>query len=59
MFHNYGTGENTTDATEQKGDRWYIKMGFAGYNSRANNLDGYASKVRAEAAITRYENKGK
>lgn len=35
--------------------RWYIKMWFAGYNSRANNGIGYASKGAAEAACLNYQ----
>lgn len=58
MFHNYMTHKNEADATEEKGGRWYIKMGFAGFNSAANNWDGYATQAGAEAAIRRYESKG-
>lgn len=34
--------------------RWYITMGRPGFNSRANNADGYASKEAAIAASERY-----
>lgn len=40
-------------------ERWYIKIGFAGFNSPANNRSGYASKTAAEAACLRYQGKGK
>jgi hypothetical protein len=36
--------------------RWFITMGHAGFNSRANNRDGYASREKAEAAYRRYSN---
>ncbi len=35
--------------------RWYITMGHAGFNSPANNRNGYASKASAETASKRYE----
>lgn len=38
--------------------RWFIKLGFAGFNSLANNGMGYSSKARAEAACLRYQGKG-
>jgi hypothetical protein len=38
---------------EYKG-RWYIRMGQPGYNTRANNRDGYASKAKALAAVAKY-----
>lgn len=34
--------------------RWYITMGHAGFNSRANNRDGYASLSKAAGANLRY-----
>ncbi len=40
------------------GNRWFIKLGFAGFNSPANNRQGYATKVQAEAACLRYQRKG-
>lgn len=57
MFRNYLTNQDEADAVEQHGTRWYIKSGFAGNNSPANNRFGYASKERAEAAIRRYQSK--
>lgn len=58
MFMNYMTGKLESDAVESKyGSRWFIKMGFAGFNSSANNRFGYDSKQKAEAAIKRYQSK--
>jgi len=37
--------------------RWYITMGHAGFNSRANNRDGYATKARAMKANAFYHNR--
>jgi hypothetical protein len=34
--------------------RFYITMGHPGFNSPANNRDGYATKAKALAAIRRY-----
>jgi hypothetical protein len=59
MFHNYATHEDSDDAVEQRGVRWFIKPGFAGYNTTANNGPGYVSQRRAEAVIIRYQNKVK
>lgn len=54
-FRNYVTGEYTDDAVEEvKGD-WFIKLGFAGFNSNANNLWGYGSKKAAESAVLHYQ----
>lgn len=45
------------EAVEQQPgtDRWYIKMGHAGFNSRANNNDGYESQDAAMRAVRRYQ----
>lgn len=58
IAHNYATHEDVPldEAVEWDG-RWFIKPGFAGYNSRANNLDGYASKAAAKAAVRRYQSR--
>lgn len=56
-FYNYMTNEWTDDATEQRGVRWFIKPGFAGYNTPANNGPGYISQRRAEAVIRNYQDK--
>ena len=34
--------------------RWYILFGHAGYNSPANNSNGYASKAKALASMRKY-----
>jgi hypothetical protein len=34
--------------------RWFITMGHPGFNSPANNRDGYASAARAFGAMLRY-----
>lgn len=34
--------------------RFYITMGHPGFNSPANNRDGYATHAKALAAIRRY-----
>jgi hypothetical protein len=34
--------------------RWYILFGHAGYNSPANNSNGYASKAKALSSMRRY-----
>lgn len=34
--------------------RWYITMGHAGFNSKANNGLGYPTKKRAMAAMQHY-----
>ena len=39
--------------------RYFIAMGFAGFNSPANNRRGYESTKGALAASLRYERKGK
>ena len=57
MFYNHITRANEADAVEEKHGRWYIRCGFSGFNSPANNGWGYVSKARAEAAIRRYESK--
>lgn len=60
MFYNYMKSRFEDSATEtDKYGRIFIKMGFAGFNSRANNLDGYTSKEAAEAAVLRYQTKSK
>jgi hypothetical protein len=37
--------------------RWFITFGHAGYNSKANNLNGYASEESARSAMKHYLNK--
>ena len=63
-FRNYMVGEWEAECTEyrQMGQSphkaWFIKMNFAGFNSVANNWNGYRSKEAAERACLRYQNKG-
>lgn len=38
--------------------RWFIRFGNAGFNSPANNRDGYQSRAKALAAIRHYAEKG-
>lgn len=40
-------------AIEVKGGRFYIRMGYNGFNTRANNLSGYATEKKALAAAQR------
>ena len=55
MFFNNLTKQMENDAVQQIGDRWYIKMGFAGFNTEANNWDGYRTKERAEMDILKHQ----
>jgi hypothetical protein len=51
---------NRVVAIEVRGEtRYYITMGHAGFNLRANNLSGYATAKSAEAASLRCELAGK
>lgn len=34
--------------------RWFVTMGHAGFNSRANNRDGFATLKAAEGSNRRY-----
>jgi len=55
----YHLGDIRPDSpVEKKNRNWYIKMGFAGYNSPSNNAFGYKSRDTAIAAIRRWQNKG-
>jgi len=38
---------------------WYICMGFAGFNTRENNHDGYSTSEKALADIRKYQGKSK
>jgi hypothetical protein len=46
----------STAVVEYEG-RHYITFGHAGYNSPANNGDGYGSKAKALAAMKHYMHK--
>jgi len=52
-------GARPAKATEFRDGRWFIVMGFAGFNSPANNRSGYPTMLSAYAAIRRYENAGR
>jgi hypothetical protein len=39
-------------------ENFYIRIGFCGFNSPANNRFGYASEAKAVAAIRRYQAAG-
>lgn len=39
--------------------RWYITMGHAGFNTRANNGSGYATRAAALAVHRRYHGRGR
>lgn len=57
MFYDNFKSEWVDNAVDFNHGRWYIKIGFCGYNSTANNRDGYITKAKAEAAILNYQNK--
>jgi hypothetical protein len=44
-----------TAVVEYEG-RWYVTFGHAGFNSPANNCNGYVSKAKALAAVKHYSN---
>jgi hypothetical protein len=48
----------TEARTTATGTRHYIVMGYAGFNSPANNRNGYESETSAQRAILRYQAKG-
>lgn len=56
-YHLGGTPPSSPVAEVQ--GRWYIMMGYSGFNSPANNRWGYASRQKAEEAILRYQNKSR
>lgn len=56
-FHDFIHDLDTDDAVEQRGDRFFIKIGFAGCNTHANNRNGYATKQKAESVILDYQNR--
>lgn len=37
--------------------RYYVTMGHAGFNTPANNRNGYCSQATAKAAVAKYLNK--
>ena len=42
---------------EGPGERWFITMGHPGFNSPANNRDGYATQAKALGAVKKYSSK--
>ena len=55
-FFNYMERQYTDEAVEQDGcGNWFIKIGFAGSNTPANNAYGYASRGIAEQEILRHQ----
>lgn len=49
------SNEAMTKVEQKENGRWYIKMGYAGFNTRANNSSGYASEAAALAVIRRLD----
>lgn len=51
--------ENCDDCVRQLSEtgRWYITFGHAGFNSKANNGNGYISEVAAKKAMKYYLNR--
>lgn len=39
--------------------RFYITMGHPGFNTSANNANGYATEASARAVVRHFANKGK
>lgn len=59
-FYNHMTSQYEAECAELGfGGAWFIKIGFAGFNSPANNRLGYKTKAAAEAACLRYQSKAK
>lgn len=56
-----GCGMDCPDRVKERPStgRFYITMGHAGYNSPANNFDGYASKASALKASKGYMERGR
>lgn len=59
MFFNNLTGKFEDTAAEYKHGAWFIRIGFAGFNSRSNNFSGYHSEGRANDAVLYFQNKAK
>ena len=56
-FYNHMKQEFVSEAVEEIRGRWFIKIGFSGFNSSANNFNGYDTKLKAEQAVLRYQSK--
>lgn len=57
--HITGKMHSSLEAVEPQGNRWYIRVGFAGFNSDANNADGYPTPGAAMRAAERYAGRSK
>ena len=55
MFYNVIKNTLEADPVEEKRGRWFIKLGFCGFNSAANNRGGYSTAQAAKQAIRCYE----
>jgi hypothetical protein len=53
----HGTCEQA--AKQASWGAWYLTMGHAGFNSPANNAQGYETRAKAMAAYRHYSNKRK
>jgi hypothetical protein len=49
----YGGHEDAVKM-RQFDERWFITMGHPGFNTPANNRNGYVSRAAAESTIRRY-----
>lgn len=49
------TGDAPSCPVEERNGRFFIVMGFAGFNTRANNRDGYATQALALATIRKLQ----
>jgi hypothetical protein len=50
---------NANQVVVEQNGRFFVKMGFAGFNSSANNRNGYATAAAALQAHKRYASRGK
>lgn len=46
---------NTDNVVREINGRWFIRMGFAGYNTHANNRNGYTTRAKALATVRKYQ----
>jgi hypothetical protein len=51
-----GNGNEAVQQLPETG-RWFISMGHAGFNSAANNRNGYATERSARNAVAHYQGK--
>ena len=57
-FYNFTAQRWEAQCAERRHGAWYIRMGFAGFNCRAHNLEGYDTKQQAEDRCLYYQDKG-